>query len=288
MFHAVAARMRRWLNRGTWLPPGADVAGDDWETPRSLPTALSAHPLGGAPPVGFDEARRRLQMEQATAEEECAWQDLLAESVAAPPIPPAAARKAAPKAAPPPAIIVPLAVKAAEPPSEAPLPATSGTQAEPSAEEEQQWQALLEKARNQRVALAPVKARPAPRAAAPVKAGPAPAPVAPPADEDERQWSALLARAKARTVPPPAAHEEREWKALLAQAKARTPAAEAPRRRPRAALPDPGDGWGRVIDEAKRRASAAAEDDWAVALRRAKLRASPRAPSQARSAAARR
>jgi hypothetical protein len=256
MFHAVAARMRRWLNRGTWLPPGADVAGDDWRIPGSLPTALSAFPIDGPPPVAFDQARRRLQREQATAEEECEWQDLLADSIAAPPVPRSAARK---------------------PP------------ADPGDDEERQWQALLDKARHQRVALAPVKARAGSRSAAPVEPRPVPATVAPPADEDEGQWSALLARAKARTAATRPADEEREWKALLAQAKARPPTPAVPRRGPR---PDTSDIWGRAIEQAKRRASAAssdsAEDDWAAALRRAKLRASPRGPSQARSAAGRR
>jgi hypothetical protein len=125
--------------------------------------------------------------------------------------------------------------------------------------------------REWRALLERAKQQPAPPPPAAALAA-VPAAAAPPPEDDESNWSALLAQAKAR-APAAQSDEEREWRALLARAKSSTAvAARRPRRAP--AIDDDRE-WKRLAEQAKRRAIGtenrpAPDDEWAAALRRAK------------------
>jgi hypothetical protein len=123
------------------------------------------------------------------------------------------------------------------------------------AAEECEWEELVAESIG-RIPKTVEPARPPPLAVhlPPVKAAPpvVPPPPTPPPADDEGDWSALLAQAKARAAEV-LSDEEREWSERLARA----------------------------------RSSAVAHDDeWAVALRRAKLNASLRRPAAGAAAAA--
>jgi hypothetical protein len=300
MIQALARRFRQWFRRPE-LPLG-DVAGESWSQIGPLPPAplmgldepgLIPLDLPAPPPVPMDARPPRTR-------EELEWEALLAKMLSHPDAAAAPASISAPDttsvdANPTPTaplVTQPLALAqspAVEPPTPVVQPeALVVSSADPTLEmarqeptvetagqDDDDWDALIARARARMVEPAPPVVRTERRAAT------APAPTAiPELIEDDGDWETLIAAAKSRPAPAPARptitlvrtpppvrlttfardprpvrdDEERAWEQLIARAKRRAtsapaPSVAAPRRRPGHETGD----WSAVIAAAKLR-----------------------------------
>jgi hypothetical protein len=263
MGQKLRARLERLFRPSHYVPEGADTTGERWDLPYGGPGLIipgaSARPSAVAAELADDAIDRD-------------WDELLSWAHAAPP-------ERMPAGATEPLPVIPaisLPVLPVERMAALPAQVVLGPQDAPqdAGGEAEEWAAALARAKS----AAPV---PAPRPRVAMAAAVVPPPplrvlawkAAPATELDEdAEWAACLARAKALTSTPAAAvneDDEWEWALSLARAKAQASAPAAAE----------ADEWATSISRAKARSEAKREQtkqrdeaEWRTSIARAKSR----------------